>query len=151
MQSLNEELQTVNAELQARVSELSAASNDMKNLLNSTEIATVFLDRALCVRRFTAQATKLFKFIPGDVGRPVTDLASDLIYPEMAADARKTLSTLVTLEKSVATRAGLWFAMRLMPYRTTENRIEGVVLTFMDITIAKQLEADLRARKQGDT
>ena len=149
MQSLNEELQTVNAELQAKVDELGAASNDMKNLLNSTEIATVFLDNALCVRRFTEQAQKLFNFIPGDVGRPVTDLASDLHYPEMAADARDTLRTLVPVERSVATRAGRWYALRLMPYRTTENRIEGVVITFTDITVAKKLEAELRARTEG--
>lgn len=146
MQSLNEELQTVNVELQAKVDELGAASNDMKNLLNSTEIATVFLDNGLRVRRFTEQAQKLFKFIPGDIGRPVTDLANDLLYPEMVADARDTLRTLVPLDLPVETRSGRWYAMRLMPYRTAENRIEGVVITFTDITTAKKLEAELRAR-----
>ena len=95
MQSLNEELQTVNHELQAKVDELSRANNDMKNLLNSTDIATLFLDDDLNVRRFTAQTTKIIKLIPGDVGRPITDLASDLVYPELAADAREVLRTLV--------------------------------------------------------
>ena len=83
MQSLNEELQTVNSELQAKVDELSRSNNDMKNLLNSTDIATLFLDNDLNVRRFTTQATKIIKLIPGDMGRPITDLASDLLYPEL--------------------------------------------------------------------
>ena len=95
MQSLNEELQTVNAELQSKLDELSSANNDMKNLLNSTDIATVFLDNDLRVRRFTVAGEVLFKLIPGDVGRPITDLASDLIYPELATDAREVFGTWV--------------------------------------------------------
>ena len=118
MQSMNEELQTVNTELQAKVDELSRASNDMKNLLNSTEIATLFLDNELNVRRFTPQATKIIKLIPGDVGRPITDLASDLRYPELADDAREVLRTLASAEKPVGTRDGRWFTVRIMPYRT---------------------------------
>ena len=90
LQSLNEELQTVNAELQARVDALSRAENDWENLLNSTDIATLFLDNELRVRRFTTRATKIFKLLPGDVDRPITDLATDLNYPEMAEDARKS-------------------------------------------------------------
>ena len=146
MQSLNEELHSVNAELQAKLDELNATSSDMKNLLNSTEIATVFLDNALRVRRFTDNATRIFKFIPGDVGRPVTDLASDLLYPELADDAREVLRSLVTVEKSVSTRAGRWYAMRLMPYRTLDDRINGVVLTFTDLSLARKLEAELKAK-----
>ena len=149
MQSLNEELQTVNAELQAKVDELTATSSDMKNLLNSTEIATVFLDNSLHVRRFTEQSTKIMKFIPSDVGRPVTDLASDLLYPEMAEDARQVLRKLISIEKSVATRDGRWFAMRLMPYRTLDDRIDGVVITFTDLSLARRLEADLRAAEKS--
>ena len=144
MQSLNEELQTVNAELQAKVDELSTASNDMKNLLNSTQIATLFLDNSLCIRRFTESATKIIKLIPGDVGRPITDLASELIDSELASDAQEVLRSLVPLEKSVTASAARWFAARLMPYRTMDNRIEGVVITFTDITVAKKLEAELR-------
>ena len=100
MQSLNEELQTVNTELQAKVDELSRSNNDMKNLLNSTDIATLFLDNDLNVRRFTTQATKIIKLIPGDVGRPITDLASDLRYPELADDAREVLRTLALRGKT---------------------------------------------------
>jgi chemotaxis methyl-accepting protein methylase/PAS domain-containing protein len=144
MQSLNEELQTVNTELQTKLDELSGANNDMKNLLNSTDIATVFLDNELCLRRFTLQAKTIIKFIPGDVGRPITDLASDLLYPSLVTDAHEVLRTLVFSERSITTSDGRWFTVRIMPYRTTDNRIEGVVITFADITAAKKVEAELR-------
>ena len=145
MQSLNEELQTVNTELQFRVDELSLSNSDMKNLLNSTDIATVFLDNDLHVRRFTTQATQIIKLIPGDVGRPITDLANDLRDPELAQDAQEVLRTLVFVEKPVAAHDGRWFAARIMPYRTLDNRIDGVVITFTDITAAKKLEAELQS------
>jgi chemotaxis methyl-accepting protein methylase len=144
MQSLNEELQTVNAELQTKLDELSASNNDMKNLLNSTDIATVFLDNELCVRRFTLQAKTIIKLIPGDVGRPITDLASDLLYPGLVEDAHEVLRTLVFTERTIATGDGRWFSVRVMPYRTTDNRIDGVVITFANITAAKKVEAGLR-------
>lgn len=146
MQSLNEELQTLNTELQAKVDELSRASNDMKNLLDSTDIATLFLDKDLNVRRFTTQATKIIKLIPGDVGRPITDLVSDLNHPTLAADVREVLRTLAVTEKPVAARDGRWFNVRIMPYRTLDDRIDGVVITFADITAAKTLETELRAK-----
>jgi two-component system CheB/CheR fusion protein len=147
MQSLNEELQTVNAELQVRVDELSRSNNDMKNLLNSTDIATLFLDKDLQVRRFTTQATKIIKLISGDVGRPITDLASDLLYPELTADAREVLQKLGFKERPVNARDGRWFTVRIMPYRTLDDRIDGVVITFADITVAKTLEAKLRDKQ----
>lgn len=146
MQSLNEELQTLNAELQAKVDEHTRSSNDMKNLLNSTDIATLFLDNELNVRRFTPQATKIIKLIAGDVGRPVTDLASELHYPDLAKDAREVLRTLASAEKPIGARDGRWFSVRVMPYRTMDDRIDGVVLTFADITVAKTLEAKLRGQ-----
>jgi two-component system CheB/CheR fusion protein len=146
MQSLNEELQTVNAELQAKVDELSRSNNDMKNLLNSTDIATLFLDNDLKVRRFTTQATKIIQLIPGDVGRPVTDLASDLLYPELTDDVREVLQKLGFVEKPIQTKDGRWFTVRIMPYRTLDDRIDGVVITFADITVSKALEAQLRER-----
>jgi len=147
MQSLNEELQTVNNELQAKVDELSRSNDDMTNLLNSTDIATLFLDDHLNVRRFTTQVTKIIKLIPGDIGRPLTDLASDLLYPELIADAREVLGELGFAEKPVNTRDGRWFTVRIMPYRTRDNRIDGVVITFADITAAKTLEAQLREKQ----
>ncbi len=144
MQSLNEELQTVNAEQQTKMDELSRLNNDMRNLLNSTEIVTVFLDNDLHVRRFTTGANKLFKLIPGDVGRPLSDIASDLLYPEMTEEAREVLRVLVFSEKQIATIDGRWFSVRIMPYRTMEDVIDGVVITFAEITSAKTLEAELR-------
>ena len=144
MQSMNEELQTVNQELQAKVTDLSQVNNDMKNLLDSTDIATLFLDDALHVRRFTSRAAQIIKLIPGDAGRPITDIASDLIYPEFTAEARQVIRKLSFLEKEVITADGRWFLVRIMPYRTLENRIDGLVITFTDITRAKTLEAQLR-------
>jgi len=147
MQSLNEELQTLNHELQAKVDDLSRANDDMRNLLDSTDIATLFLDARLNVRRFTAQMTKIIKLIPGDVDRPITDLASDLVYPELPADARMVLQTLAFKETQVTTVDGRWFSVRIMPYRTMDNRIDGLVITFVDVTAAKLLEATLRSRQ----
>ncbi len=144
MQSLNEELQTVNAELQSKLDDLSRANNDMTNLLNSTEIATVFLDGKLNVRRFTEPATKIIKLIPGDVGRPLSDLVTDLNYTDLSDDAHDVLRTLVFSEKQVATSDGRWFTVRIMPYRTTDNVIDGLVITFLDISAAKELETRLR-------
>lgn len=150
MQSLNEELQTVNHELQAKVDELSWTNNDMKNLLDSIDIATLFLDDALNVRRFTPQITRIIKLIAGDAGRPITDIATELDYPGLAADARQVLRSLVFTEKQVTTRDGRWFLVRIMPYRPLENRINGVVITFSNITEAKTLEAQLR-QTQSET
>jgi two-component system CheB/CheR fusion protein len=145
MQSMNEELQTVNQELQAKVDELSRASNDMKNLLNSTDIATVFLDAELRLRRFTTLTAKIIRLLPGDLGRPITHITTDLEYPALVADVQEVLQTLVFKETSVTARDGRWFTVRIMPYRTQDNRIDGVVITFFDISVAKKLEAELRA------
>lgn len=144
MQSLNEELQTVNTELQGKIDELSRSNNDMKNLLNSTDVATLFLDKELNVRRFTTQATKIINLIPGDIGRPITDLSSDLIYPDLPDDAREVLRKLGFKEKLISSRDGRWFTVRIMPYRTLDDRIDGVVITFWDISVAKALEGKMQ-------
>ncbi len=143
MQSLNEELQTVNAELQAKVDDYSRVNNDMKNLLNSTEIATLFLDKELNIRRFTLQATKIFKLIKSDIGRPFTDQTSDLNYAELADDAREVLRTLVFIQKEVPALDGRWFLVRIMPYRTFDDRIDGLVITFINISEQKRTEQKL--------
>jgi two-component system, chemotaxis family, CheB/CheR fusion protein len=143
MQSLNEELQTVNAELQAKVDDYSRVNNDMKNLLNSTEIATLFLDKELNIRRFTHQATKIFKLINSDIGRPFTDQVSDLVYPELAEDALEVLRSLVFTQKEIPSRDGRWFLVRIMPYRTLDDRIDGLVITFIDISNHKKIEENL--------
>jgi two-component system CheB/CheR fusion protein len=124
--------------------ELSRLNDDMRNLLNSTEIVTVFLDNDLHVRRFTTGADKLFKLIPGDVGRPLSDITSGLLYPKMTEDAREVLRTLVFSEKQISAADGRWFSVRIMPYRTAEDVIGGVVITFANITAAKALEMELR-------
>jgi two-component system CheB/CheR fusion protein len=143
-QSMNEELQTVNQEMQAKVDELSRTGNDMKNLLDSTDIAILFLDNALLVRRFTPATARIIRLIPGDVGRPITDLVSVLEYPSLAVDTLQVLRTLVPVEKEIAAQGNQWFTVRVMPYRTQENRVDGVVITLTDITASKALEAALR-------
>jgi two-component system CheB/CheR fusion protein len=142
-------LQTVNRELQIKVDDLSRLNNDIHNLLDSTDIATLFLDNALRVRMFTTTIKKIFRLIPSDVGRPIMDIASDLLYPELEEDTREMLRTLNFHEKQVATRDGRWLMVRIMPYRTLENIIDGAVITFSDITVAKTLEAELRRSQTG--
>jgi len=140
MQSLNEELQTVNAQLQAKVEDLGHANDDMQNLLNSTEIATIFLDRDFKIKRFTAETTKLIKLIPSDVGRPLADLASNLDYPQFQSDAAEIMRKLGTKEREIRMKSGEWRQVRITPYRTTENVIEGLVITFTDIDRIKKVE-----------
>jgi two-component system CheB/CheR fusion protein len=144
MQSLNEELQTVNVELQSKVGDFVQANNDMKNLLNSTEIATLFLDKELNIRRYTDILHDIIKLRSGDVGRPFTELVSNLMYPDIEAHARKVLKTLTTIESTITTTDGKWYIVRIMPYRTTDDRIDGLVITFTDITVAKKLEIEVK-------
>ena len=146
MQSLNEELQTVNAELQAKVDDLTWERNDMTNLLNATELATIFLDSHMKLRRFTTHATHIFKLIPSDIGRPLSDVSCDLDDADILADAAEVLRSLKYSEREIATHDGRWYRVRIMPYRTQTNMIDGVVITLMDITAIKSLEAKLRTR-----
>ena len=140
MQSLNEELQTVNAELQGKVEELSRANDDMKNLLNATDIATIFLDNKLNIKRYTEQAKRVIRLIPSDVGRSVGDLVSNLRYATLMEDAREVLRTLVFKEIEVQSDDGSWYLMRILPYRTTENMIDGLVVTFVNVTKVRGLQ-----------
>jgi two-component system CheB/CheR fusion protein len=143
-QSMNEELQTINAELQTKLDDLALAQSDMQNLLNSTDIATLFLDKDLNVRRFTDKITRIIRLREGDIGRPLSDLASTLDYPQLHDDAKETLRTLAFSEKQISTTDGHWFTVRIMPYRTVANVIQGAVITLIDITAAKELESRLR-------
>ena len=142
MQSLNEELQTVNNQLQERVEELSHTNNDMKNLLNAPDIAMVFLDSDLHIKRYTQQAKKVIRLIATDVGRPVSDLVSMLHYDRLVEDARDVLRTLVSKEIEVRGEDGASYLMRILPYRTTDNVISGLVLTFVDVTKIKTLQQE---------
>jgi two-component system, chemotaxis family, CheB/CheR fusion protein len=148
MQSLNEELQTLNAELMAKIDDFAQVDNDMKNLLNSTDIATLFLDKELKIRRYTNQATRIFKLIKSDIGRPFTDQVSALVYPEMAEDALEVLKTLILIEKQIPGKDGSWYLIRIMPYRTFDDRIDGVVITFINITELKKVEEKWKETEQ---
>ena len=141
MQSLNEELSTVNAELQAKVAELSHANDEMQNLLNGTEIATVYLNNELAIERYTNEATKLISLIPGDIGRFIGDLTMNLKCDSLVDDAREVLASLVFKESEVQTKDGAWYLMRVMPYRTAENLIQGLVMTFVNIDELRSAEA----------
>lgn len=143
-QSMNEELQTINNELQTRLDDLALAQSDMQNLLNSTDIATLFLDNDLNVRRYTEKAVEIFHLREVDVGRPLSDLTNILSYPELQMDVKETLLALTPCTKSVAATDGRWFSVRIMPYRTLANAVNGAVLTFVDISTAKALEFRLR-------
>lgn len=144
MQSMNEELQTINAEMQTKLDDLFLAQSDMKNLLNSIEIAILFLDHNLNVRRYTERASKIINIRESDIGRPLSDLTTSLRYPELNDDALDTLSTLVFSEKQILATDGRWFTVRIMPYRRLDNVIDGVVITLLDITETKELEQTLR-------
>ncbi|MCS7467905.1 PAS domain-containing protein [Stieleria sp. ICT_E10.1] len=140
MQSLNEELTTVNAELQSKVDDLSQANDDMQNLLNSTDIATIFLDDNLNIKRYTDQATQLIMLRRNDIGRPIGELASKLKYETLVQDCTEVLDTLVPKKRRVESTDGEWFLMRILPYRTTEKVIDGLVLTFVSIQELKEAE-----------
>lgn len=137
LQSVNEELITVNTELQNKNDELSIVSNDMKNLLESTDIPTIFLDINLCIKRFTFHATKVMNLIPSDIGRPIDHLATKLKYDKLIEDAKEVLRTLTSKQVELQTNESLWYQMRILPYRTANNVIEGVVVTFTDINKLK--------------
>ncbi|MGM0574331.1 MAG: CheR family methyltransferase [Myxococcota bacterium] len=140
LQSLNEELSTVNAELETKVDALSEARDDMANLLDSMHIATVFLDRDLRVERYTQQATEIVRLIESDVGRPLADLATRLRYDRLLDDCRAVLDTLVPREEEVQDDAGRWLLVRVRPYRTTGDVVDGVVVSFIDIDRTRRAE-----------
>ena len=143
-QSLNEELVTVNSELQSKIEELTTANNDMKNLLDSIDIPTIFLDMELCIKRFTSHATRVINLIHTDIGRPIEDIATRLQNVNLAEDARDVLNDLAFREKEVHSKDARIYSVRTAPYRTSENVIDGVVITFVDVTQAKRVEFESR-------
>lgn len=144
LQSINEELQTLNQENRYKVDELSQLSGDLQNLLSATEIATLFLDRELRILRFTPNVTALFNVLPTDRGRSISDLTHSLIYPELGEDAQAALDKLKSTEREVRDRSGCCYLTRVLPYRSGGDRMEGVVITFLDITRRVQAESALR-------
>jgi two-component system CheB/CheR fusion protein len=146
LQSLNEELNTVNGQLQEKVHDLEVANNDMTNLFTCTNIPTLFLDMELRIKRFTPATTRLFKLIAGDVGRPIGDIVREFADDDLMRDAQEFLHDLAPREKEVRTEDGRWCARRLVPYRTLDNRIDGIVMTFVDIT-ERKLAADAAVQR----
>jgi len=145
MQSLNEELMTLNMQYLSKTDELSQAANDMKNLLDATEIATIFLDNDMVIKRFTPPVARIIKLLPSDVGRPITHFASNLRHENLAQDVQQVLDRLVSLEANIQTTTGEWYVMRILPYRTLDNYISGAVITFTEISGLKRLEEQLQA------
>jgi len=145
MQSLNEELNSVNSELQAKIETLSDTHDDMQNLLNSTDIATIFLDSHLKIKRFTRQATAIIKLIDSDIGRPLEDLVSTLKYDHLIDDAKTVIKTLAHKDTEVQTVNDDWYLLRILPYRTAENMIDGLVISFVDISRLKKAEQTAQA------
>ncbi len=145
LQSINEELSTVNAELQSKVADLSRANNDMNNLLAGTGIATVFVDQQLRILRFTPSTSEVINLIGGDIGRPVGHIVSNLQnYDRLVSDIQEVLESLIPKEVEVRNSNGEWFTMRILPYRTMDNVIEGAVINFVNITRRKQMEDDIK-------
>jgi two-component system CheB/CheR fusion protein len=140
LQSLNEELITVNFELKAKVDEASRANDDLQNLIASTDIATIFIDAELRIKRYTPRAEDLFSLIPADIGRHLADISHRLDYPELSGDAVAAFESLQSRERAVLSAAGREYIARVLPYRTTENRIDGAVLTFIDVTDLRHAE-----------
>jgi two-component system CheB/CheR fusion protein len=148
LQSMNEELTTVNSELRSKVEELAQSQDDMNNLLNSIQVATLFLDDDLNIRRFTQRAAEIINLRGSDVDRPVDDITTRLEEDHLAGDAARVLENLESRERETRSEGGGWYRVRTMPYRTTENKIDGVVITFIDITELKQAREQARAQRE---
>ncbi|AWN16616.1 chemotaxis protein CheB [Salinisphaera sp. LB1] len=148
LQSLNEELITVNSELEAKVDELERAHNDLSNLFSGTQIATLFLDRTLCIKRFTPAIKQLLSLINSDIGRPLTDITMKFSDPDLVSDADEVISELSVREREVQAENDRWYLRRVLPYRTRDNSIDGVVITFTDITDLKRALLTSQASEQ---
>jgi two-component system CheB/CheR fusion protein len=144
LQSINEELQTVNSELKLKLEDVSRAHSDLQNLLAATDFGTLFLDLSLRIKRFTRQVTELFSITLSDEGRPISDFAHRLEYENLVDDARSVLANLTPIKREIRSRDNRWYEVRLRPYRTVDDKIDGVVLTFVDMTERRQAEEALR-------
>ena len=143
LNSMNEELMTVNAELERKNQELMLTSGDMRNLLNGVDVATIFLDIDLRIRRYTPQTALFMNLLPTDIGRPIKDIAMNLRYDDLIKDIKEVVENLNIKEKEIQTKDGLWFNLKILPYRTVENVIDGVVITFASIDSQKRTQERL--------
>jgi two-component system CheB/CheR fusion protein len=141
LQSINEELQTLNNELKIKLEQVSRGHNDLQNLMSATDVSTMFLDTSMRIQRFTPLVAELFNIKPGDEGRPISDFTHNLDYQDLFTDAQRVLTDLVPIERTVRTTNDRWYMLRLRPYRTSDNRIEGIVAAFVDVTEHRQAEA----------
>ncbi|MFA7238684.1 MAG: chemotaxis protein CheB [Sulfuricellaceae bacterium] len=148
LQSVNEELITVNAELQDKIEQLAGMQNDMKNLLDNINVGTIFLNNTLNIKRFTREAVQAYRLVVSDMGRPLADIKSNLKDDDLLADAQAVLDTLVPREREVRTASGAWYLARIQPYRTLDNVIDGVVLTFTDITKRMLAESAIKDARE---
>jgi PAS domain S-box-containing protein len=148
LQSINEELRTVNQELKVKVEETTVVSNNLQNLITSADFGTIFLDRLFCIRLFSPAVLTVFNLKPSDQGRPISDITHRLQYDRLIEDAETVLQKLTVVEREVATHDNRSFLMRVLPYRTSEDRINGVVITFFDITRRKESEEALRQSRE---
>src|SRR3954471_16244502 len=148
LQSINEELQTVNSELKLKLEAVSRAHSDLQNLMAATDFGTLFLDSSLRIKRFTQQVTELFSITPSDEGRPISDFAHRLEYDGLVADARKVIANLTPIRHEIRSRDDRWYDVRLRPYRTVDDKIDGVVLTFVDMTDRRHTEEALRTSER---
>jgi two-component system CheB/CheR fusion protein len=148
LQSINEELQTLNNELKLKLDAVSRAHNDLQNLMSSTDVATLFLSTNLRINRFTPRLGDIFSVAAGDEGRPIADFTHRLEYGELAADARRVLADLAPVERTIRSLDGRWFLMRMRPYRTLDDKIEGVVVTFVDVTERQEAEVKWENRQK---
>jgi two-component system CheB/CheR fusion protein len=148
LQSINEELQTLNNELKLKLDVVSRAHNDLQNLMSATDVATLFLTTALRINRFTPRFSDIFNVTGGDEGRPISDFTHRLEYNELSQDAQRVLADLVPIERTLKSVNGKWFLMRMKPYRTIDDRIEGVVVTFVDVTDRQEAEQKWEARQR---
>lgn len=148
LQSINEELQTLNNELKLKLDMVSRAHNDLQNLMSATDVSTMFLDSALRIQRFTPRVAEIFNVQQGDEGRPVTDFTHKLDYNDLVSDARTVLANLIPIERTVHSTPGRWYLIRLRPYRTLDDKIDGIVATFVDVTERREAEAEWHKRQQ---
>ena len=148
LQSINEELQTVNSELKLKLESVSRANSDLQNLMAASDFATLFLDPGMHIKRFTPKLAELFNITPVDVGRPITDFTHQLDYEGLTDDAGKVLANLMPIEREIRSRNDGWYLVRFRPYRTVDDKIDGVVATFIDVTERKRMEDALRTSEQ---
>jgi two-component system CheB/CheR fusion protein len=148
LQSINEELVTVNGELQVKIEQLAGMQNDMKNLVDNINVGTIVLDERLVIRRFASDAARIYHLVPSDLGRPLSDIKSHLVDEGLLVAVQTVLDTVTPIDREVRTTSGAWYMVRIQPYRTVDNVIEGVVLTFMDITEMKRVREELSAAQE---